>query len=75
MPKVVQKLHSTFCRMQNAECRTGCMVSGISVRQSVTRARSLARSEIDKDRTFLVIAFQVYKSENNKVKRNKSRLP
>ena len=35
---------------------------------------ALARSEIDKDRN-LLIAFQVYISENNKVKWNKSRLP
>ena len=34
----------------------------------------LARSEIDKDMTVL-LGFQVYKSENNKVKLNKSRLP
>ena len=58
-----------FCRMQNAE---RAIWSAVSVWGKVWRA--LARSEIDKDRT-LLIGFQVYKSENNKVKWNKSRLP
>ena len=60
-----------WCVLQIAECRTAIW-SVISVWGKAWHM--LAHSEICKDRT-LPIVFQVYKSENNKVKWNKSRLP
>ena len=61
------RLAGVFCRMQN----------GLYSQRYQCEARPDAcslRSEIDKDMTVL-LGFQVYKSENNKVKLNKSRLP